>query len=489
MQHVTNRGFSARVLGVAVVAATMLSLPLGAVATPGGDETDAASTAAYWTQARMDAAIPRDLVVDEDGQGFLRRPDGTLQPYGPGASAQPAVKPDSPGGGGGGGSDTEGPVVTGRTPANAAVIDASPHPFSATVTDASGVKSVTFLLTGPDGTTSAHAASNLGGDEWGATISLTEGSWSWFVEARDTTRKGGNLTTTDTLVFTVDLPDDGGGQDPGDPDPGTVVTNSEWTHGGAVQTAAGRIYFEMPGRGPFWSGYVCSGTVATDATSNTRSVIITAAHCVYDEVNDVFARNVLFIPDQAGGANGTNTDCSDDPLGCWVPTHGVVDAGWADGSWPDIIPWDHGYYVVPTSGAHAGTPASSESLELAAGSLPVQFAAPVLGAHTHALGYSYSDDPNFMYCAEALGLDDGGYGSLWLASCGLSGGASGGPWVQPMDVGTGRGPIVGVNSYGYGDQPGMGSSHLSTGTAECLFGLAEGTPALTHTGGTVAACG
>ncbi len=73
-----------------------------------------------------------------------------------------------------------------------------------------------------------------------------------------------------------------------------------------------------PTAGPArWNGYVCSGTVVQDGTEGI-SIILTAAHCVYDDVNKAFAQNVLFIPnqDETTGA-GTDQDCSNDPLGCW----------------------------------------------------------------------------------------------------------------------------------------------------------------------------
>jgi hypothetical protein len=44
---------------------------------------------------------------------------------------------------------------------------------------------------------------------------------------------------------------------------------------------------------------------------------------------------------------------------------------------------------------------------------------------TDAMGYSYSDDPNFIYCTEDM-TKGSSYGGWWLASCGLSGGA----WMQ-----------------------------------------------------------
>jgi hypothetical protein len=442
----------------ALVAATLV-LPGAADAAPRGD---AAAVAAYWTPERMQQAIPRDLVIDEQGQGYLRLPNGRLQPYG--APATPAAKPDNPGGGGGGGggsTDTTAPVISGLDPAAGATIPSS-YTFSATVVDeGSGVKSVTFVINGAQ-----YAGTRGTGDVWTTTVTgLTSGTW--YVVAKDNAKKGGNTATSATRSFTVES-GVGGGGDP-------TVTNAPWTAGGAVQTAAGRVYFEMPAYGPFWSGYVCSGTVATDGVSG-RSIIITAAHCVYDDANKVFARNVLFIPNQAGtSGSGTDTNCNNDPLGCWAPSHGVVHDGWASRSWPNNIPWDYAYYVVPDSGAHAGSGGGSNLvLDGTTGSLPVQFS-PVasIGAYTHALGYSYSEDPKFMFCAENLATDASSYNALWLGSCGLSGGASGGPWVQPMDTGTGSGPIVSVNSFGYSNQPGMGGPHLAGTSAQCLFNDAK----------------
>jgi V8-like Glu-specific endopeptidase len=55
-----------------------------------------------------------------------------------------------------------------------------------------------------------------------------------------------------------------------------------------------------------------SGTVATDGIAG-RSVILTAAHCVYDHANKAFARHVLFIPDQTDTTDaGTDLNCGND---------------------------------------------------------------------------------------------------------------------------------------------------------------------------------
>jgi hypothetical protein len=87
--------------------------------------------------------------------------------------------------------------------------------------------------------------------------------------------------------------------------------------------------------------------------------------------------------------------------------------------------------------------------------------------YTDALGYSYSDDPNFMYCAEDMTTKE--TDNWWLPSCLLSGGSSGGPWVQPMDPASGNGNIISVNSWGFTNSPGMAGPKFSGSSAVCIF--------------------
>jgi hypothetical protein len=448
----------------------------------GAMDPDKSRIVEYWTRQRIANAIPRDLVIDHRGLGYLRKPDGTFSPYGHQIAADtaslqvtPLAKPQKPDGSN---QDSTPPSITNMNPGTGETIGAS-HTFSATVTDASGIKSVSFVIQYPNGTTtqSFSASKETNTDNWSMTLQgFTDGDWSWWVSAKDAAGKGGNTATSDPVAFRVnttgsgDAPASGGGTD--------TITNAIWTAGGAVQTAAGRIYFEMPAnamhKGP-WNGYVCSGTVIDDGTDN-RSVILTAAHCVYDDANKAFARNVLFIPDQAGTTgSGTDLNCNNDPLGCWTPSFGVVDVNWTAATFPDNIPWDYAYYVVADSGAHAG-PGSPSALDVAAGALPVSFLEPYVNDgvpggssidFTHALGYSYSEDPNLMYCAEDM-TTEGAY-NWWLPSCGLSGGSSGGPWVQPMTTSTGTSPVISVNSWGYTTSPGMAGPKLYGSSASCLL--------------------
>ena len=89
----------------------------------------------------------------------------------------------------------------------------------------------------------------------------------------------------------------------------------------------------------------------------------------------------------------------------------MVDVNWITRTFPDNVAWDYAFYVVSDDGAHEGAGATS-ILDDAAGSLHVSFALPfvedgISSANsvdfTHALGYSYTDDPNFMYCTEDIG--------------------------------------------------------------------------------------
>ncbi len=460
----------ARLLGI-LATTTGLALGSGAAgAAPGNGETISAEKRRvidHWTAARRAAAQPRDLRIDAQGQAWLRRADGALIAYGanPGQQLRATQVPrGKPGGGGGGGGDSTPPTISNMIPSAGTTIGGSAD-FSAVITDASGIKSVSFVITYPSGSTQSFSPGYAGNDTWSITLSgFSDGNWSWQVVAKDNGAKGGNTATSDSVPFTVDTSGGGGGGGGGG---SHIVGNAGWADGGAVQTAAGRLFYEMPtnSRRKRWAGYVCSGTVATETTTG-RSIILTAAHCVYDDANKAFARNVLFIPDQDGTTgSGTDSNCGNDPLGCWVASFGVVDVNWTTRTFPDNIPWDYAYYVVNDSNSHQPNPASTV-LDVAAGSMSISFSPPGF-TFTHALGYSYSEDPKFMYCAEDMTAE--GSANWWLPSCGLSGGSSGGLWVQPMNTSTGNGPIISVNSWGYTGSPGMAGPKLSGTSAYCVF--------------------
>ena len=209
--------------------------------------------------------------------------------------------------------------------------------FSVTVTADKSVRSVDTYV-GPVGSTKqSFSTSFVGADTWQADLQgFSDGAWEWYVIIREKGR-GRVTTTSETVQFTVSTGGGGGGGGGGD------ITNERWTSGGDVQTAAGRILFTMSD-----GNFVCSGTAVTDATTG-RSIILMAAHRIYDD----------------GGSDGTDSNCTNDPLGCWSVDHGVVDLNWTTRTFPSNIPWDYGYYVVSDTGAHEGS-ASSDALDTAA---------------------------------------------------------------------------------------------------------------------------
>ena len=431
----------------------------------------------HWTADRINAAEPRDMLIDHRGKAYIRGKKGKLTPHGHNIKSELTAdtkRVNNKTADDQVTQDNLAPTVTSRTPANGAVIGAS-QTFSAVVTDVDGVREVTFEVT-YNGQVSTFAGVNAGNNTWQTTISgFTTGSGSWRVLTRDNVkRRGGNSGASSSFNFTVEGGDTGGGGGGG----GGVVANSRWAEGGAIQTAAGRLLYEMPNNGG-WSGYVCSGTVATDGTTG-RSIIITAAHCVYDDADASFARNVIFIPNQDGTTGGsTDRDCSNDPEGCWVTDFGVVEQNWTTSVFPNNIPWDYAYYVVGDNGNHSGN-GTGGALDAAVGAFDISFSAPNVNDGqageftpdwTHALGYSYSDDPFFMYSAEDMTTE--GADNWWLPSSGLSGGSSGGPWIQPMDEATGTGPLMSVNSWGYTTSDGMAGPFLNGTTAQCLFDAAK----------------
>src|SRR4030095_9557370 len=146
--------------------AVCLTLATGVAVAQGLGRANAASAAVfdYWTPERRAAAIPRDMVIDPRGYGYLRLPDGTLVPHGHDVAAQ-VVGGGAPRAAPGGG-DTTGPVVSGMDPATNATIGAS-YTFKATVTDTpSGVRSVTVRVQKSGGTVQSFSATQGANDVW-----------------------------------------------------------------------------------------------------------------------------------------------------------------------------------------------------------------------------------------------------------------------------------------------------------------------------------
>lgn len=242
-------------------------------------------------------------------------------------------------------------------------------------------------------------------------------------------------------------------------------------YNGDAKDATGKLYFEQFDEDEDeWFQYYCSASAIHDNKTG-RSLILTAAHCIFDSFNEMFHRNPLFIPNEKANSDH-DLNCSDDPCGCWVPTGGVVHEEWKSaGSFPANQEYDIGFYIVEDSPlTHEGNKChDSTTLDVAVDELFLDIKSPVTEGDTvTAIGYHTNNDSFGMEsCTGALEkvtLD--GKDSLLVPDCGLASGASGGPWIHDDKV-------VGVNSWGYKEKEGMGGPILQASPTRCLVNKAR----------------
>jgi hypothetical protein len=229
---------------------------------------------------------------------------------------------------------------------------------------------------------------------------------------------------------------------------GSAVTGAAWTKGGPVADRVGKVYFTMGG-----SSYQCSGSVANDGREGF-SLVLTAAHCAYDEVATAFASNWIFIPawgQQSVGFQGVDCTRYDATVyGCWTAQALVVHHGYASaGSFnTQATTHDFAFAVVGPGGK-----SRTAHLDGAVGSYPISFDPLQTGWRAAAFGYpaagKYKGN-TLTYCAGPT-ITDAYNGNLtWGVGCDMTGGSSGGPWFNGLNETNGSGgTLSSLNSYGY----------------------------------------
>jgi hypothetical protein len=222
---------------------------------------------------------------------------------------------------------------------------------------------------------------------------------------------------------------------------GATSTGASWNGGGLILRASGRVYFEM--RGGAW---LCSGAVASD-TRTGESIVLTAAHCAYDEQGRAFATNWLFIPEFDSAPTYA---CSQSRHGCWTATALVVHDGYASAGGFNLQATKHDFaFAVVGPGGKSGT----AELDATVGSFPITFSSLKSGSLLYAFGYPVGAPYNgidLAYCAGKISGDPFNGGQTWAMSCKMTGGSSGGPWLSRFSTSTGSGTLSSVNSYIYG---------------------------------------
>ena len=249
-----------------------------------------------------------------------------------------------------------------------------------------------------------------------------------------------------------------------------TTLGSSWTAGGEVLKTTGKVLFAMGG-----TYYVCSASVADDSVSG-RSIILTAAHCAYDESGEAFATNWMFVPDYDSAPASLDTSgsfCAGTSLGCWTASALVVAGGYttAGGFNDQAVVHDYAFAVVG-----AGGKSGTAQLDATVGGHPIQFSAVSAGADTYLFGYPAAGrykGKDLVYCRGPLAFDPSTANATYRVGCNMTGGSSGGPWFTPFSAGSGT--MMSVNSYGYSGITAMHGPKLNAETQSMFTAAASAT--------------
>jgi hypothetical protein len=166
--------------------------------------------------------------------------------------------------------------------------------------------------------------------------------------------------------------------------------------------------------------------------SDTLDVVWTAGHCVTEGDGGGFFANFLFVPGYNDGAA---------PAGEWVGEYAVTSSQWKNNE-------DFRYDVAALTMAANGSDQEIEEVVGARGIAFNQDPDQIYRSFGHPAAPPFDGELMF-YCDSGLGyLDFGPSPAPMAIGCDMTGGSSGGGWIVE-DVGTGKGFVHSVNSFGY----------------------------------------
>ena len=208
---------------------------------------------------------------------------------------------------------------------------------------------------------------------------------------------------------------------------GGRTTGAQWTRGGAIARAAGKIFFTLGG-----TDYVCSGAAVASANAD---VAVTAGHCAADGSGN-WATNWTFVP---GYSNGNA------PYGSYTARRYFVAGQWTSSANED---YDVAFVALNTASI-GGTPTHAVS---AVGGLGVAFGSQP----GRAFAFGYPAEPPYngeqlYYCAGGTSPDPYHATSDTGLNCAMTEGSSGGPWLSGFNASAGIGTVTSVSSFKYDD--------------------------------------
>lgn len=249
----------------------------------------------------------------------------------------------------------------------------------------------------------------------------------------------------------------------------TAVTGASWTKAGEVLKASGKVLFTLGS-----SNYVCSAAVVDDNKSD-RSIILTAAHCVFDPATGV-ASNWIFVPEyDTAPVRLSGSFCANTVHGCWSASSIVVSNDFASepGFTTTAVQHDYAFVVVGNGGK------SNSQLDDVVGSFPISFSAVSASTDAYLFGYPAAGKykgTDLVYSRGPVGFDVYTSNTTYRVTSNMTGGSSGGPWFSSFNESTGTGTLISVNSYGYQGTTAMFGPILNSETSGMF------TEALTSTG-------
>jgi len=229
-----------------------------------------------------------------------------------------------------------------------------------------------------------------------------------------------------------DKPGGGGGGGGGT----STTTGASWNDAGFGLSKTGKVFFTLGS-----SNYVCSGSTVNDSRSD-YSMVLTAGHCAIDETNGVFAKNFMYVPGYDAVAP---INCFTAPAGTCFTAQALVvrrEFARAGGFNSTAIGHDWAFAVFEEA-------ANDDKLLDVGGAFRIKFSGP---GTVWSFGYPAAgkyDGQDLIYCKGPVAADTN-YGT-WGLACDMTGGASGGGWVDSYaDSG---GTLTSVNSYKYNGGP------------------------------------
>jgi hypothetical protein len=234
----------------------------------------------------------------------------------------------------------------------------------------------------------------------------------------------------------------GGGDDDGD---STGTTGASWTGGQFVADTTGKVLFQMAN-----SYHVCSASIVTEGVSG-RSIVLTAAHCAYDETNGKPALSWMFIPnyDAKPTSLSTSSDafCDTTEWGCWTAFALVGHDGFAlAGEFSDQAVAHDFAFAVLGLGGHGYNGGNGELVEdTVNGSWPIGFTSDAVEGTVDGFGYPAAQKykgKDLVYCEGTPDVDPRTSGATYKLACNMTGGSSGGPWLEGFDADTNAGTLT-----------------------------------------------